>query len=98
MKTKPRVARPVAVAQASTPLLERKASSLSGASGLIAGLRGGEEEAGVEHGGAGDPERHADLAEAGQGGAAGADLQRRHVVEEAERQRDREEEDRRSAP
>ena len=34
IRTKPSVARPVAVAQASTPLLERKASSESGASGL----------------------------------------------------------------
>src|SRR3954463_7901816 len=33
-KTKPSVARPVAAAQASTPLLERKATSLSGASGF----------------------------------------------------------------
>ena len=40
MRTKPRVARPVAVAQASTPLLERKASSLSGASGLTPASEG----------------------------------------------------------
>ena len=59
-----------------------------------AGLGRGEEEAGVEDGGAGDEEPDADLAEARQGGAAGADLQRRHVVEEAERKRQREEEDR----
>ncbi len=39
-KTKPRVPRPVVVAQASTPLLERKASSLSGASGLIPASEG----------------------------------------------------------
>ena len=82
------------VAQASTPLLERKASSVSGASGLTPGLRGGEEEAGVEHGRAGDVERQTpSLAEPRQRGAAGADLQRRHVVEEPEYQRHREEED-----
>ena len=34
IRTKPRVARPLDAAQASTPLLERKASSESGASGL----------------------------------------------------------------
>ncbi len=34
MRTKPRVAKPQAVSQASTPLLLRKASSDSGGSGL----------------------------------------------------------------
>ena len=39
-RTKPSVASPVAEAQASTPLLERKASSLSGASGLTPASEG----------------------------------------------------------
>ncbi len=48
-RTKPSVARPVAVAQASTPLLERKATSLSGASGFTPASEGVKRKACVEH-------------------------------------------------
>ena len=83
-RTKPRVARPVAEAQASTPSLGRKASSESGASGLTPGLRGREEKTRIEHRRTGDHQPSADLAEPRQCRPASADLQWHQVIEEAE--------------